>query len=351
MTLYAKVTAMVLGLSLSAIVSCADDKKIYEVSKAMIIYRISGGGILGKDVNLTIEGEGRLRFREWGAVRLVQRKIEEKTQGALHYRARKELFEKQTHQALFDVDFLNRKIRQHPLAKGDKREDLTKGLHKIGQQMVADVVCDMWEGNGIRRCLYKGIPLFIEYHSLGLLYREEATLVSFDINVSDNTKCALPPFSVEKFALFTDTIKTKSRKIPKDFVSRFRMVMDIMRDKGYDTENLPLRKREELINMIGEPIFLSQKKILPMLLTQMKRTRACLMQADETLEVNRCLKDLITLKSHLTDDTQNSIKEWSKERTEILDRFDTHIMVLQTRMKCIRGAKNFTDLAVCMRGR
>ena len=350
MPLYTKTALCLLALSIIGSSAHAASEKRYEIPRAMVAYKISGGGALSDDVNLTIEGKGKLRFKEWGAVSLVERHILEETSGALHYRARRDVCEKQMRKEVLDVDYENKKILQRPLPKGTRHEDLTAGLKRIGQQMIADVVCDMWEGEGVRRCLYKGVPLFSEYRALGLLYREEATKIVFDINVSDISQCSVPSYPVEKFALFTKNFKTRSKKVPKAFAARFRMVMEILHKKGYDPDALPPRSRKELIDIIGEPIYTAQKKLLPELLQTMKRSRACLMQAEDTPKANACIKDLIKLKSSFTDDKENRIDDWQHEREKLLERLDAHIVDLEMRMKCIRGAKNFGDLATCMKG-
>jgi hypothetical protein len=324
-------------------------EKLYDVPNAMILYKISGGGALTPDVNLTLEGNGKLRFKEWGAVELTEWHIVEKTTGALHYVTSLEMCKKRLKNQVLDVDFKNKKIRERPLPEGKEAVDITQGLSLSGQQMVANVVCNMWEGEGIKRCVYKGIPLFTEYRALGMLYREEATSVFFDINISDNSDCSIPSYPVEKFALYTGNFKTRSKKTSKSFSERLQEIISLLKKKGFhEGSAVSAREKKELLEKIGEPVFENQKRLLPKLLQTMKKSRACLVQAGTTPEANRCLNDLIQLKSSFTDDPENKITDWTKERAHILDRFDENIVSLQSKMKCIRGAKNLDDLSVCM---
>jgi hypothetical protein len=322
--------------------------KLYEVPKAEVTYKISGGGPLSTEVNLTLEGEGKLRFKEWGAVELIERHIVERTTGVIHYSRKQDSCEKRQEKQIYDVDFKNKRILERSLPGGKKVRDLTDGLTKYGQQMVANVVCNMWVGKGIRRCIYKGIPLFTEYRALGLYYREDATDVNFDINITEPSGCAIPEYPVRKFSLYTNNFKTKNKKPPKSFSKRLLKAIEMLESKKGDEEKLPEKEKKALIQMIGAPIFEEQKALLPKLLETLKKTRACLVQAKETAMANACLYDLLQIKSYFTGNSHNRIDDWTKDRERILNTFDENIIALQSKMKCIRGAKNIHDLSACM---
>jgi hypothetical protein len=324
-------------------------EKIYDVPKATVIYKISGGGALTPDLNLTLEGTGKLSFKDWGAVELLEEHIEEKTTGTLHYVAHRDMCEKHQKNQILDVDFKHKKIRERLLPEGKGTVNLTEGLSLTGQQMVANVVCDMWEGEGVKRCLYKGIPLFTEYQAVGILYREEAVDVSFDINITDKSHCSIPAYPVEKFALYTGNFKTRSKKTPKSFSERVKEVLETVRKKRWIDESVPPREKKQLLEKIGEPVFEKEKQLLPDLLQTMKKSRACLVQAQSTQQANHCLNSLVKLKTYFTDNSQNRVENWEKERTKLLERFDENIVFLQSKMKCVRGAKNLHDLSVCMK--
>lgn len=325
--------------------------RLYGVPSAMVIYDISGGGILSDDVNLTIKGKGKLRFREWGGIELVEKQTEERTVGALHYKKERHTCEKRQERQILDVDFHTRKIRERPLPKGKKRRVITAGLEREGQQMIANVVCDMWRGRGVRRCIYKGIPLFTEYRTLGLYYREEAVDVKFDINTTDTSACSIPPYPVEKFALYTGSFKTKNRKTPTSFRERLVQSIEIFEKKGLDEEKFTPVQRQKLLNMLAEPIFEEQKQTLPRLLEALKRSRACLSGADDTSETNICLKDLMDTESLFADRRSSRIVDQDKDRRIVMEMIEEDIAALESKMKCIRAAKSFSDLAVCMKVR
>ena len=44
----------------------------YEVESGMVLYEISGGTQLTPETNLTIKGKAKLRFKDWGEVKLEE---------------------------------------------------------------------------------------------------------------------------------------------------------------------------------------------------------------------------------------------------------------------------------------
>jgi hypothetical protein len=323
--------------------------KLYDLPKAMVTYKISGGGMLSDDVNLTIEGEGKLRFKAWGNTEFTEQQVEEKTVGVLHYREERHMCVKRQEKQILDVDFHTRKIRERPIPKGKKRKEITAGLEKEGQQMVANIVCDMWKGRGVRRCIYKGILLFTEYRALGLFYREEAVDVQFDINVTDASACEIPSYTVEKFSLYTDSFKTRNKKSPTSFKERLVQSIEIFEKKGLNEEKLTSSQKQKLLNILAKPIYENQKQKLPELLDLLKKSRACLSRASNTALANTCMRDLVHIETSWIDHDDNRIIDWKKEHEAIMEMIEERIVVLQSRMKCIRAAKNFTDLAICMK--
>ncbi len=61
------------------------------------------------------------------------------------------------------------------------------------------------------------------------------------------------------------------------------------------------------------------------------------------------MKALVQLKSYFTAKSDNHIDNWDKGRGDVLNKFDEKIGMLQSRMKCVRSAKYFSDLATCMK--
>jgi len=327
-----------------------DQKKIYAIPSAEVLYKISGGGVLSRDVNMTLEGEGLRRFKGWGETELYKYHIVEQTVGDLHYLRRYRYCVKRQQGELLNVDFAHKKIMERPLHSDDFVKPGNKNMQMTGQQMVANVICDMWEGKGVKKCFYKGIPLFTEYRALGFFYREEAVEAVFDINVSATSKCTVPPYPKQKFSLYTNSFKTKNgKKIPQSFSDRLLAVIAYMKKKKRDEETLSLSERKGLQEMMGDPIFRNQKYLLPKLLETMKKTRVCLSQAQQTEEANKCLSEMAEMKLYFSGNEYSKRADWRVNKDNTLEKLETQIALLQSKMKCIRSAKMFSDLSVCMK--
>jgi len=327
--------------------------KKFDVETGMVLFKISGGGQLTDDVNITVKGEGKLRFRDWGVEALVEEDYVEVTSGVLSNVHKVQICEKFEDKQRFDVDFDAEKILERPMPKGNFKEYYLKGLEKTGQETIAGYTCDMWEAEGIRKCLYKGIPLLIEHYLLGVYYQKKAVDVELNIKPSPS-KCTLPNFPVEKFALFKTNIKTKSLKLPKELsqiiLSVLKELNKHLKMNHQSMDDLNAQEKQAVLDKLGQNLFQKSKAFLPEFLETMKEARACLQQADSAPEANNCIADVIMLKKRISEDADNHIESWDDaSREKILDDFDENIATLTSKMKCIRASKNLSDLSSCMK--
>jgi hypothetical protein len=328
-------------------------EKKFDIEKGMILYSISGGGKLTNDVNLTIKGKGKLRFKEWGVVALIEEDMEEITSGAINNINKVQRCAKLEDKHRLDVDFDNKKILERKMPKGSFQGYITKDLVKKGQEKIAGHTCDIWEGYGVKKCIYKGVPLLIEHYLLGVYYQKKATQVTFNIDTTASA-CSIPNYPVEKFALFKTSIKTKSKKLPKELSKILEIVAEDMNKKLINSkiseDNITPKQKRVWLDKIGQNIFEKQKEFLPQFLLSMKKARVCLQQADNWIQANVCVENIIQLKAELTKDKQNNIEQWKgEEKNKVLDQFDDNIFLLESKMKCIRASQNITDLSTCMK--
>lgn len=327
--------------------------KKFDIETGMVLYTISGGGKLTDDVNLTIKGKGKLRFKDWGVVALIEEDLEEITSGAIKNIDKVQRCKKLEDKQQLDVDFENKKILERKMPKGNFQTYITKDLVKKGQEEIAGYTCDIWEGYGVRKCIYKGIPLLVENYLLGVYYQKKATQVTFNID-STASACSIPNYPVEKFALFKTSIKTKTEKLPKELSKILEIVSEDMNKELINSkiseDNITPEQKRVWLDKIGQNIFEKQKEFLPQFLLSMKQTRVCLQQADNWIKANPCVENLIRLKAELTKDKNNNIEQWKgEEKDKILDQFDENIFLLESQMKCIRSSQNMTDLSTCMK--
>ncbi len=347
------VTFILLCIGSMTVLSAKANQKIFDIRSGMILYTVSGGGQLTQDVNLTIRGKGKLRFKDWGVVALIEEDFDEIISGALQNIETVQRCEKLEGKQRFDVDFKTKKIYERKMLKGNFQETITKDLVKTGQEKIAGYTCDIWEGVGVRKCIYKGIPLLVEHYLLGNYYRKKASNVKFDIDTA-TANCSIPNFPIQKFALFKIHSKTKSKKSPQEFSEILISVgKELQKQHSVETieeDNFTPEQKRVWLDKIGQNIFEKEKVFLPQFLLSMKKARVCLAQACNWIEANVCVEDVVQLKAKLTEDKANNIEQWKGEEKErVLNDFDENIALLESRMKCIRGSKNITDLSNCMK--
>ena len=352
--LYARsVKIVLLLLSLISFLSANTNQKKFDVETGMVVFDISGGGVLTEDVNITLKGTGQLRFRNWGVEALIEESYEEVTSGLLHDIHTVRRCEKLEDKQRLDVDFKTEKIMERPMPKGNFKDYFLKGLTKTGEETIAGYRCDVWEGEGVKKCLHKGIPLLLEHYILGVYYQKIAVEVKLNIEAKPS-QCALPDFPVEKFALFKTNIKTKSSKLPKDLpelIRRVRKELDqSLTDNKLDIDDLDAQQKRVVRDKLGQNVFEKQKKYFPKLLKTMKEARACLQQAEHLENANACIATLTTLHKEVRKNVDDKILSWDDpHRNSVLDESDEYIFFLQSKMKCIRGTHTITDLAHCMK--
>ncbi|HHD79681.1 MAG TPA: hypothetical protein ENK98_08660 [Epsilonproteobacteria bacterium] len=346
-----KVTLILTFLVSNTLLYATIDEHTFDVEKGTVIYDINGGGVLTPETNLTLHGQATLRFKEWGATLLSKEEGTVVTSGALKSKQSIRSLEKQNNKTLYTVDFKNQKIheRKNSIANALREHD-TRGLKNIGEDEVLGLKCTVWEGQGVRKCLYKGLPLKIESDVLGISYHKVATRVLFDVN-SSSSECVLPDFPTENFALFNTTLKTKNETKAKCFT-------EVLKDVAYTVEKKVIKNGNHLgisqkektlfLNKIGKKIYEYQKSLLPKLLASMKKTRECLQGVENMSDANQCLEAYNALNVNVG--IEESIDVWDeKQKGTLLDKIENQINQLESSMPCIKRAKNITDLSACMK--
>lgn len=348
-----KATAILVFWTSTTLLHAAIDNHTFELEKGMVIYDIYGGGVLTQETNLSLNGKAVLRFKDWGTTLLSGDEGTVSTTGALESKQSIASLEKQTKEALYTVDFKNEKIHERKNSISNTLKELdTNGLKKTGEDNVAGFTCDVWEGRGVRKCLYKGLPLKVESEILGITYNKVARDVVFDLNSSE-VECTLPAFPKESFGLLNSTLKTKNETKAKCFTDVLRDVAHIVEKKVAKNGNyLGIGKKEKIsfLNKIGQKIYKHQKEMLPLLLISMKETRECLSTGANIFEANQCMESFTHLKEQLGTEENEYIVLWNdKKKNELLDKIEDQIIYLESRMPCIKRTQNITDLSSCMK--
>lgn len=324
----------------------------FEVESGMVIYEISGGAQLTPETNLTIKGKAKLRFKDWGEVKLEEESGVVLTSGAIKHKQHVKRLEKQTKDTVITADYENKQLLERKKSASDVYgHDETASLIKKGQESVAGVLCDLWEGPGVKKCIYKNIVLKLESHVLDVSYVKEATQIVFDINTSTDA-CEVPDYPVQEFALFKDDLKTKNAYKAENFCK-------VLKDAAYDVKEdnaskgssiITDQEREKFINHIAKDIYERQKELLPKLLNSLKETRACLQTGEDPFTANQCIEHFSRMKVQLGTQEDDYTILWNdKQKNILLDKIEDDIIYLQSRMPCVHRAQNITNLSNCMK--
>ena len=328
-------------------------EKKFDVETGIVVFDIKGFGQLTEDVNISIKGEGSLRFRNWGTDAMIEEDYVEITKGVLKNIHKVKRCEKFENKQRFDVDFGSEKILERPMPKGNFKDYYFKGMIKTGQSSIAGYTCDVWEGEGRKKCLYKGIPLLEENYLLGVYYQKKAREVKLNIK-TDPSQCTLPDFPIERFAFFKTNIKTKSIKLPKELskviVSISKEMYNTLKTHHISEDEMSEAQKKLILDKLGQNIFKTQKVFLPKFLKVLKEARICLQQVDDVNHANACILEVINMKKQITEDVSNEIDSWDeKNKKKTMDHFDDMISLLESKMKCIRASQNMHDLSNCMK--
>ncbi|MEA2048195.1 MAG: hypothetical protein U9O64_07080 [Campylobacterota bacterium] len=324
----------------------------FGIESGMILYDIRGGGQLTPETNLSVKGSENLHFKAWGEVTVEEVNSIVVTKGAIQHQESVKRFEKETKDTIITVDFENEQLleRKKSSIKKDLQRIQTKDLEKKGTQKIAGFLCDVWEGDSIKKCIYKGIVLKLESHVYNVTYEKVATKVVFDKNQSEEFE--VPDYPLQEFGLFRGNIKTKNISKSEDF---YKLIHDVNVDKTENNQSdrvggLGDPKRKKFINRISREIFEQQQEILPQMLYSMKQMRACLQTVENPFEANQCVENFKSMQSKVGKSGNDYIILWDEKRKNtLLDKVEEDIIDLESRIACVKRAKNMYDLSACMK--
>ncbi|PTB88167.1 hypothetical protein C9925_00140 [cyanobacterium G8-9] len=338
---------------ITSFLSASVETHRFDVEQGFVLYEILGGAQLTEETNLNIHGTSKLRFKKWGTILQEEDSGIVEIKGAINYVQEIKRLEKYTKDKIITVDYKNEQLLERKTDKiFSNQEKETEGLVHRGQAVVAGVLCTVWVGPSIKKCIYKGVVLKQESNVLGVSYIKEATKAIFDINITDE-ECVLPDYPKQVFGLFTDNIKTKNKTKSENVCKIFKDVVNEVdaENKSYEpSKSIDRKKRQKFINKIAQDIFDIQKKILPELLMAMKKSRECLQLSENYFESNQCIETYTHQKKTLGfQDEDYVVFGTEKEKEKLLDKVEDAIIDLQSRIPCIKRSQNFIDISACMK--
>jgi len=345
------------GLSLIVTTLQADTfYKVYDTKSALVQYEIKGSGDMTDNSSIQVEGSASLVFRDWGTMKLYKEKYIESTVGAAKHTKTLSKLTLEDYGTVYEVDFEKEKIEKRidPLIREALRtgkdlstqnsEELTTKGQKLGRISVLGYPCEEWKHNGKKICYYKGIPLQEEFSVLGITVTKRAVFFEMDKNISDDS-FVLPTFEEDESKGYL--LAENSGHATKNAKESNQMIMTA----PISDDNLSLQDENDIRDELTTDLFHKQKDLLPILLVEMREARVCLENAENKIEANECLANVLKIKEKMSGEVDESCKvtlwiESAKEKK--LDKIEEKILNMKRRMPCIRRSQNLDDLSACM---
>jgi len=315
------------------------NKHIYDVESAVIEYKITGGVAFTPETNLSIKGTAALRFKEWGKTKIDREDGFLLLTGAMEHKESVRYFLKQTNDNIVTVDYLNEQLIEGKTTSKDTKDNEIKNFKLLRKEIVAGYECEVWGASGVEKCLYKGVVLKLESNIYNTNYIKEATSAVFDTNISE-IDFALPDYPRHKIGLLQEYKKGQKIHTSHEF------------SYGVEKNASEEESKTNFLNHLGRDIYSQQKKILPKSLLMMKKTRECLQGLDNPFEDNVCMENFSDMTLHLGTNKYKYLSLWDEENKEkLLDNIENDVLALQSKIPCIKRAKNIIDLSICMKDR
>jgi hypothetical protein len=324
----------------------------YKIPEAKVSYTIEGGGALTPESNLSLVGESTLLFKKWGSELVINDSATAKLTGLLHGNFKLQRYEKQAKNTFYTVDFTTQTIhtRRHATSNIIKELNLD-GFTLTGKENIIGLTCDVWEGYGIKKCIYRGIPLLIESNAMGIHYKRVATRI--DLGKITEKEFALPNLPIEHFAIFKNKFKDREQQVSECFASIVRdmATKEQRKEKSYkQSVYIYNHDRAKFLNRLTHRIFIKQKNVLLQLVDILKNARLCIQHAKTLFEVNECTVEYKRFKHHLGDNADDYLIYWDEAKKEqLVNNIEKRTRFILGKEGCVRRAQNITDLSRCMK--
>jgi len=321
---------------LSSVYAKSDINKL-AIEQGSIVYEVSGSTQFSPEINLSIEGEIILHFKEWGNTKVEEENGLLFMDGTFEYRQKVNNFIKYSGDKMITVDYDNQQLIIGKRTSEKLQDNATENLDMVGKKMIAGFECEVWKGASVEKCIYKGLVLSIESRVYNTHYLKVATSVVLDENMTDED-FTLPDYPVHKIGLLNKYQKNKKLQKSNCFTKA------VKKEHSYEDN-----KTNFLIHL-GEDIFNQQKKLLPKLLLLMKKTRESLQSVENPFEDTDCLERFSEMNRYNGSDKEEYTLLWDEENTQtLLNRLEDDLLSLQSKIPCVKRAKNILDLSLCMK--
>jgi len=197
----------------------------YDLEQDFLEYKMLGSARLTEETNLNIQGRSQLYFTNWGNIRQEKDHGVVVTQGTVNGVQEVEKVEKHIDSKVLAIDYGNEQILEHTeniVVSSQKKE--TQGLFHQGQDVIAGVLCHVWLGVSVKKCICKGVVLKQKSEVSSVSYAKQTTKAIFDTNTTMK-QSTFPDFTKNKFGLLKDNTKAKKSSVSKNVCNAFRDVI------------------------------------------------------------------------------------------------------------------------------
>jgi len=333
--MYHRLMMLVVFGFLSSVYAKSDINKL-AIEQGRIVYEVRGSTQFSPETNLSIEGNITLHFKDWGNTKVEEENGVLFMYGTLEHRQKVNNFIKYSGDKMITVDYDNEQLIVGKRTSEKLQDNTTESFVMVGKKMIAGFECEVWKGASVEKCMYKGLVLSIESRVYNAHYLKVATSIVLDENMTDED-FTLPDYPVHKIGLLNKYQTNKKLQKLNTFTKTVK--------KEHSNED---NKTNFLIHL-GEDIFNQQKKLLPKLLLLMKKTRESLQSVENPFEDTDCLERFSEMNRYNGSDKEEYTLLWGEENTQtLINRLEDDLLSLQSKIPCVKRAKNILDLSVCM---
>lgn len=194
-----------IGLVMMLVSSSYAATKRYEIQSGTVEYSTSTqGSMMG--ITTTSKGSKKIAFKEWGNVEMIE--TDETTTTTMQGTEKRHSLTKFDNMNLYSVDEKNKIIIKNETfhdsyVQSNKnftqygRDMLKKNGGKlIGHEKILGYPCEVWEWNGAKIWVYKGVMLQVESSVMGVSTKETAIKAQFNTSIP-TSRFALPKYPIK----------------------------------------------------------------------------------------------------------------------------------------------------------
>ena len=176
--------------------------KRYEVKSGIVNYKITGSGNIMGVMKFEMHGHKTLYFEDYGNVEVQEI---DNTSTKMGRTEKQHRLVKIQDGIMYSVDDKKKMITKGDMSQLMNGKDMSKmgkemlkemGGKKVGDGEVLGLSCEIWEAEGMKMWIHKGVTLKTENNIMGMIRKEEATEAKFGVSIPSD-KLKLPDYPTQ----------------------------------------------------------------------------------------------------------------------------------------------------------